>query len=116
MGLYHLTRLAKSNFRPSHTQRPTERRQIHETDFRNAWLCERPVAAFQLAPPSSSLLECLGRDPGMAALTARPVLWREERRRAPLFGSKARRTAARGSGLLPCLLAAMSAHAWAIRA
>jgi len=52
----------------------------------------------------------------MAALTARPVLWREERRRAPLFGSKARRTAARGSGLLPCLLAAMSAHAWAIRA
>ena len=34
---------------------------------------------------------------------ARPVVWREERRRAPLFGSKARRTAVRGSGLLPAM-------------
>src|SRR5271166_1711747 len=32
-------------------------------------------------------------------LMARAVLWREERRRAPLFGSKARRAAARRLGL-----------------
>ena len=44
---------------------------------------------------------------------ARPVLWREQRRRAPLFGSRARRTPLGGSGLLALsLVAATSAHAW----
>src|SRR6185437_14158163 len=36
-------------------------------------------------------------------LMARPVLWREERRRAPLLGSGVRRTAARGLWLAAIL-------------